>query len=209
MEVITFIFILTSIVIILTPGQDMILVMSRSISQGQKAGIMTAFGVSVGLLGHTILATLGLGALLLASEWLFNLIKFVGAAYLIYIGYQLLKNKNSKLSVKNLPMVSYKKMFIQGALSNIMNPKIAIFYFSYLPQFVSINGGSEALQLFILGLTFAVLTFLIKAPIGFVSGLLSFWIKTRPIVLYWINKTSGAILISLGLKLALEERNKD
>ena len=100
MEIISLLFIFASIIIILTPGQDMILVMSRSIAQGQRAGMMTAFGVSVGLLGHTLLATLGLGALLMASEWLFDLIKFIGAAYLIYMGYQLFKNSpifNTKL----------------------------------------------------------------------------------------------------------------
>jgi len=207
LEVITLLFIITSVIIILTPGQDMILVMSRSISQGQKAGIMTAFGVSVGLFGHTLLATFGLGALLMASEFLFNIIKFIGAGYLIYVGYQLLSTKDSTLSTEKLPEVTYKKMFIQGAISNIMNPKIAIFYFSYLPQFVIINTQNQALQLFILGLTFAVLTFFIKAPIGFVSGLLSFWIKTRPSVIKYIHKTSGVILIGLGLKLATEQRS--
>ncbi len=207
MEIITLVFLLTSAVIILTPGQDMILVMSRSIAQGQKAGIITAFGVSVGLLGHTLLATLGLGALLLASEFLFNIVKFIGAGYLIYIGYQLLRSKNHTINMKDLPSVSYKKMFMQGALSNVMNPKIAIFYFSYLPQFVIANSGNDAMQLFILGFTFATLTFIIKAPIGFISGLLSFWIKTRPIILKYIHRASGVILIGLGFKLALEERN--
>lgn len=208
MEVITFLFIMTSTVIILTPGQDMLLVMSRSLAQGQKAGIITALGVSIGLMGHTLLATLGLGALLMASEWVFNIIKYIGAAYLIYIGYQLLTSKDHKLALKgDIPKVSYKKMFIQGAFSNISNPKITIFYFSYLPQFVIPNGGSEAYQLFILGLTFAVLTFLLKAPIGLLSGLLSFWIKTRPYVLNYIHKTSGTILIALGVKLALEDRS--
>jgi len=208
MEVITLFFILTSTLIILTPGQDMLLVMSRSLAQGQKAGIITALGVSIGLMGHTILATLGLGALLMASEWVFNIIKFIGAAYLIYIGYQLLTSKDNSLALKDdIPKVSNVKMFLQGALSNISNPKITIFYFSYLPQFVTPNGGSETLQLFILGTTFAVLTFALKAPIGFISGLLSFWIKTRPIVLNYIHKTSGTILVGLGVKLALEERN--
>lgn len=206
MDVVTFVFLLTSAVVILTPGQDMILVMSRSIAQGQKAGITTALGVSVGLLGHTLLATLGLGALLLASEFLFSIVKFIGAGYLIYIGYQLLRSKDHTIAMKDLPKVSYKKMFIQGALSNIMNPKVAIFYFSYLPQFAIQNNGNETMQLFILGFTFATLTFLIKAPIGFISGLLSFWIKTRPIILHYIHRTSGLILIGLGLKLALAER---
>lgn len=206
MEMISFLFIISSIVIILTPGQDMILVMSRSIAQGQKAGIMTALGVAIGLMGHTILATLGLGALLLASEWLFNTIKYIGAAYLIYLGYQLLTSKEHKLAMKDMPKVSYKKMFMQGAISNISNPKITIFYFSYLPQFIVPNAGSEALQLFILGTTFAIITFFLKAPIGFIAGMLSSWIKSRPMVLNYIHKTSGVILIGLGLKLALSER---
>ncbi|WP_368028709.1 LysE family translocator [Arcobacter sp. s6] len=206
MEVISLLFILTSIIIILTPGQDMILVMSQSISHGKKAGIITALGVSGGLLGHTLLATVGLGSLLMASDWLFDVIKFIGATYLIYIGYQLLVSKSPKLAIKTLPKVSYKKMFIQGAITNIMNPKITIFYFSYLPQFVTLNTGTESLQLFILGITFAILTFFIKAPIGFISGTLSFWIQARPIVLKYINKTSGVILIGLGLKLAMEQK---
>jgi threonine/homoserine/homoserine lactone efflux protein len=122
------------------------------------------------------------------------------------MGIQLLRSKEHKLTMKELPKVSYKKMFLQGAFSNISNPKITIFYFSYLPQFVVSNGGSETLQLFILGTTFAVVTFMIKGPIGYISGILSFWIKARPIVLKWIQKTSGVILIGLGLKLALEKR---
>lgn len=207
MEPISLLFIFTSIVIILTPGQDMMIVLARSISQGQKAGIMTALGVSTGLLGHTLFATFGLGSLLMASEWLFNIIKFIGAAYLIYIGYQLLTSKEPKLSMKNLPSVSYKKMFMQGAITNIMNPKITIFYFSYLPQFVTLNSSNETLQIFILGITFALITFFLKSTIGFISGLLSFWIKTKPIVLKYINKTSGVVLILLGLKLATEQRN--
>jgi len=206
MEIITLVFLLTSSVIILTPGQDMILVMSRSISQGQRAGIMTAWGVSVGLLGHTLLAAMGLGALLLASESLFNLVKWIGAGYLFYIGYQLLRSQDHTVSMKDLPKISYKKMFLQGAFSNISNPKVAIFYFAYLPQFVVPGHGNETIQLLTLGIAFAVLTFVIKAPIGYISGMLSGWIQARPSVLKYIHRTSGVILIGLGLKLALDKR---
>ena len=97
-------------------------------------------------------------------------------------------------------------MFLQGAFSNISNPKVAIFYFAYLPQFVIPNHGNETIQLLTLGVAFAVLTFAIKAPIGYISGMLSYWIQTRPAVLKYIHRTSGVILIGLGLKLALEER---
>lgn len=207
MEALSIFFILTSVLIILTPGQDMVLVLSRSLAQGKKAGVITALGVSIGLVGHTLLTTLGLGAILMASEWIFNLIKYVGAAYLIYIGYQLLKAKDLNLKAKSLSKVSHKKMFLQGALSNISNPKITIFYFSYLPQFVVSSSSSETLQLFILGLTFAILTFLLKAPIGYVGGALSFWIKTRDYILKAVFKISGVILILLGIKLALESKD--
>lgn len=207
MEAINVFFLLTSVVIILTPGQDLLLVMSRSLAQGKKAGVITALGVSIGLMGHTLLATFGLGALLMASDWLFNVIKFVGAGYLLYLGFMLLKSREHTLGTQNLKALSYKKMFLQGAISNISNPKITIFYFSYLPQFITPNAGSETLQLFILGTTFAALTFVLKAPIGFLSGLLSFWISTRPLVLKYIHRSSGVILVALGLKLALSEKS--
>lgn len=206
MEIISLVFIFTSILIILTPGQDMVLVVSRSLAQGKKAGIITALGVSVGLMGHTILATLGLGAILLASDWVFTAVKFIGAGYLIYIGYQLIKSSNNKFNTQNLESVSYKKMFFQGAFSNISNPKVTIFYFSYLPQFVVDSSISHTYQLFILGTVFAIITFFVKAPLGYLGGVFSFWIQTREFVLNAIFKTSGFLMILLGIKLALEEK---
>ncbi|NOX15841.1 MAG: LysE family translocator [Epsilonproteobacteria bacterium] len=206
MEAVSLVFIITSTVLIITPGQDMILVMSRSISQGRRAGIVTALGVSVGLLGHTILATFGLGALLLASKSLFTFVKIIGALYLFYLGINLLRSDHSKLSMDRLPEISYKKMFFQGILSNITNPKIAIFFFSYLPQFVVMDGTKTALQLFILGVTFAIVTFCIKAPIGYISGSLSSWIKAKPNFLSRLYKGSGIIFLGLGIKLAFEKR---
>ena len=188
MEIITVVFLLTSAVIILTPGQDMILIMSRSITQGSSAGIVTALGVSLGLIGHTLLAAMGLGALLLASEQLFAVVKWIGAGYLVYIGYQLLTSQDHTMDMRDLPKIPYRKMFLQGALSNISNPKVAIFYFSYLPQFVQPDHGNQTTQLLILGVTFALLTFAIKGPIGFISGKLAHWIQTRPSVLKYVHR---------------------
>ena len=128
MEFFPIVFIIASIIVIITPGQDMILVMSRSISQGSKAGVATAAGVSVGLLGHTILATFGLGALLRASDVFFTIMKFLGAAYLFYLGIKIFLSRNAGLNTRELPATSLRKVFFQGALSNLSNPKIAIFY---------------------------------------------------------------------------------
>src|SRR5687767_3783323 len=125
-EVSWLIFLVASLVLIATPGQDMILVMSRSVSQGVRAGVATAAGVSVGLIGHTVLATLGLGAVLRTSELLFMLLKFIGAAYLIYLGIGLLRTKRGELELGDTAQRSSVRLFFDGAFSNISNPKIAI-----------------------------------------------------------------------------------
>jgi len=205
-EVSWLLFILASLVLIITPGQDMILVMSRSIAQGPAAGVATAAGVSVGLVGHTLLATLGLGAILRTSEWLFLALKLVGAAYLVYLGLQLLRTRQHTLAVSAGAPRSLRRLFVDGALSNVSNPKIAVFYFAFLPQFVLPGAAHSTLSVFELGLLFAALTFLVKGPVGLGAGLLSAWLRARPQVLAWVYRSSGAVLVGLGLKLALERR---
>ena len=205
-ETLPILFIVTSLILIITPGQDMMLVMSRSIAQGRKAGVATAAGVSFGLLGHTVLASLGLGALLRASEILFVVIKLIGAVYLVYLGIKLFRSSHSDLDIKGMPVASYRKLFFQGAFSNLSNPKIAIFYFAYLPQFIPTGSEAPTTTLLILGAAFAFLTFLVKGPIGYGAGALSSWIRSRPAVLGWINRVSGGVLIALGLRLAFERR---
>ena len=199
-------FVVASLLLIVTPGQDMILVMSRSIAQGAGAGVATAAGVSVGLVGHTFLATLGLGALLRTSEWLFVALKLVGAAYLLYLGLGLLRTRHGSLAIGALSRRPLGKLFLDGALSNLSNPKIAIFYFAFLPQFVSPSARQPTLTIFVLGLAFSGLTFLVKAPVGFFAGRLSTWLRARPNVLTWVFRSSGAILVALGARLALERR---
>lgn len=201
-----FLFLLASVAVIATPGQDMVLVMARSVSQGPLAGIVTAAGVSVGLLGHTALAALGLGALLRASDWAFVAIKFAGAAYLVWIGWQLLRSPPAAIALQASAGRGRWRLFADGALSNLGNPKIAIFYFAYLPQFIGPGPEAATRDLLMLGAAFAGLTFLIKAPVGGFAGLLSGWIRTRPAVLRGVFRTSGAIMIGLGLKLAFERR---
>jgi threonine/homoserine/homoserine lactone efflux protein len=199
-------FIIASLVLIVTPGQDMILVMSRSIAQGAGAGLATAAGVSVGLVGHTVLATLGLGALLRTSEWLFVALKLVGAAYLVWLGVQMLRTRGHDLATSAGAPRSLARLFYDGALSNVSNPKIAVFYFAFLPQFVQPGAAHPTLAVFVIGLVFAALTFLVKGPVGLGAGLLSGWLRARPSVLTWLYRTSGAVLIGLGLKLAFERR---
>ncbi len=199
-------FVVASLVLIATPGQDMILVMSRSVAQGAAAGVVTAAGVSVGLVGHTVLATLGLGAILRTSEWLFIALKLVGAAYLIYLGVGLLRTRGATLLTRAVPRRSLPRLFFDGAISNISNPKIAVFYFAFLPQFVLPGALRPTMTLFVLGLLFAALTFLVKGPVGLIAARLSGWLRARPGALTGLYRTSGAVLLLLGIKLAFERR---
>ncbi|CAG0946393.1 Homoserine/homoserine lactone efflux protein [Gammaproteobacteria bacterium] len=206
-DVFWWLFVLASLLLILTPGQDMVLVMSRSVAQGPGAGVATAAGVSIGLVGHTVLATLGLGAVLRTSEWLFIALKLVGAAYLIYLGACLLLTRASALALTDARPRSLPRLFADGAFSNVSNPKIAVFYFAFLPQFVAPGAAHPTLSVFVLGLVFAALTFLVKGPVGYFAGLLSGWLRARPAVLTWLHRSSGAILVALGVKLAFERRD--
>jgi threonine/homoserine/homoserine lactone efflux protein len=199
-------FVVTSLVVILIPGQDMLLVMSRGITQGSRAGIVTAAGVSVGLLGHTCLAAFGLGAILMASEILFTLLKYIGAAYLVYLGIRLILSQTNEFEIKNSQPIAFKKLFFVGALSNLSNPKITIFYFAFLPQFISSDNLNPTAYLLLLGGGFSLLTFLVKGPVGYFAGIASRWIRSRPIIIKAINRISGSVLIGLGIKLAFERR---
>jgi threonine/homoserine/homoserine lactone efflux protein len=200
-------FLLAAVAVISTPGQDMLLVMSRSITHGTRAGLATAGGVSLGLLGHTLLATAGLGALLRTSEWLFTVIKLVGAAYLLYLGIQLLLTRSAQISAEASQAQSLSRQFITGAASNITNPKIAVFYFAFLPQFVAPGATNPTLSILALGLAFAALTFLIKGPVAIFAGSLSVWFRAKPKALIWLYRSSGIIMIGLAVRLALSRKD--
>lgn len=206
MDISWLLFLAASIALIATPGQDLILVMSRSVTQGQAAGLVTALGISTGLVVHTILVTLGLGVILQTSEWLYFAVKTVGAAYLVYLGIRAILSANDTLALSRGEARSLRRLFFDGAFSNIANPKVAVFFLAFLPQFVSVDSASPTAALLVLGLSLAGLTFVIKGPLALFAGRLSSWFRRRPAVLSWLHRTSGAVLIGLGVKLALERR---
>lgn len=199
-------FVIASVAVIATPGQDMVLVMSRSISQGAAAGVATAAGVSTGLLLHTALATLGVGAIIQTSQMLFNGMKIVGALYLLYLGISLLRSSSTALLTQSASRHTFLKLYSDGAFSNVANPKIAVFYLAFLPQFVTPGAAHPTLSIASLGLAFALLTFLIKGPIGYCAGQLSQWFRTNPESLKALYRLSGFTLTALNLKLAIEKR---
>lgn len=201
-------FILASTLVIVTPGQDMILVMSRALTHGTRAGVATAAGVSIGLVGHTLLATAGLGAVLRTSDWLFTAIKLVGAAYLVHLGIQLLRTRGAQLDAQASAAQSPLRLMLTGAASNIGNPKIAVFYFAFLPQFIAPDAAHPTVTVFVLGLAFAALTFVVKGPVAVFAGHLSSWFRSRPVALDWLYRFSGIVMLGLALRLALSRRGE-
>ncbi len=201
-----FLFIVASTLVIVTPGQDMILVISRSLTHGVRAGLATAAGVSIGLVGHTLLAAAGLGAVLRTSEWLFAAVKLLGAAYLVYLGAQLLLTRGTSFEGQASATQSHMRLFLAGAASNISNPKIAVFYFAFLPQFIPHDAAHPTSIVVALGLVFAALTFVIKGPVAVFAGRLSTWFQSRPTALVRLYRFSGFVMLALACRLALSRR---
>ena len=204
MDAISGLFVFSALVLILTPGQDMILVMSRSLSQGMQAGILTAFGLCLGLVGHILLAMFGVGAVLVTFPWVLHFVKLVGALYLFYLGYQFWMNSQSELGVTWLEKQSYSSILWQGFIANITNPKIILFFVSFLPQFVT-DTSNQQMQILALGLCFVALAFSIKSTAGILAGTSTLWIKKHPRFLQYSYKVSGGIIFTLALSLLIEE----
>lgn len=200
-------YVVASLALIATPGQDMLYVISRSLAQGRFAGFCSALGVCLGILVHTALAALGVGAILQASETLFLALKFAGAAYLVFLGVRLMLSRKAALRVDaaRAPL-SPLWLVMQGVLSNVTNPKIVLFFFAFLPQFVDPASAHPTRDLAFLGVLYAALALPIKSAVGFAAGSLSESVLRRPEALAWMNRACGAVLVGLGLRLAASER---
>ena len=200
-------FVLASLVLIVTPGPDMIYVITRGIGQGRGAGLLSALGVSLGIIVHTTFAALGLSVVLRSSAIAFTLVKYVGAGYLIYLGLKSIRSKEALLaSVGTHQPAPQGAIFWQGVVSNVLNPKVALFFLAFLPQFVRPNGTSPAVQMVSLGLLFAVLGVIFLCGVGVFSGSIGHWLGQRPGIADKLRWVTGSILIGLGLRLALPNR---
>ena len=199
-------FLTASLVVIVAPGPDNILVLTRGVTLGRRAALVSAAGASVGLVTHSIFAAAGLSALLARSAVAFSVVKYAGAAYLIYLGIRALLDRERFVLSQGTAPVGLKSVFVQAVASNVLNPKIAVFFLAYLPQFANPAAGGTALRLLMLGLTFALLTWVIFSVIALFSGTFETWMRTRPRIAGGLGWLTGSVLIGLGLKLALPER---
>ena len=192
------------IVLSAVPGPDMLLVLTRSIAQGRRAGMITAVGINVGAYVHFFAAIAGLSALLAASAWGFTAIKWAGAAYLLYLGVVALFGRTGPLQLDTAarPAVTDRQCFWQGFWSDVLNPKVAIFYLALLPQFIT-PGRNVLAQLLLLGLTVNMIGILFNAGIVLFSAAITERLRQDPRISVWLSKALGAVFIALGLRLAV------
>jgi threonine/homoserine/homoserine lactone efflux protein len=192
--------------LIIAPGPDMFYVITRGMAHGRKAGILSAIGVVCGILVHTTAAAFGLTLILQTSAYAFLLVKFVGAAYLLYLGIKAWRDKSTFHIQTSASFEKPAALFWQGVLSNVLNPKIAIFFLAFLPQFVDKGSSQVTLQMVILGVTFACFGLCFLLIVGYSSGSIGRWLMYRPQYAQFLQRLAGGILISLGIRLALTEK---
>ena len=195
-------FILSSILLNLTPGSDIIYVICRSLSGGRKIGVISAIGICTGILLHTMLAALGLSAILASSAAAFNIMKILGSAYLIIMGIKALIQKNSILDLdKTETVISPMKTFREGVLTNALNPKVALFFLAFLPQFVSPDNTFGPLPFMLLGFTFFTTSIIWCLILAFVSSFAYNFIMKNKKTGKIATKATSVIYIALGLNV--------
>jgi threonine/homoserine/homoserine lactone efflux protein len=196
-----------ALLMVLTPGPNMIYLISRSICQGRKAGVISLFGVIAGFLVHMFAAALGLTALFMAVPLAYEVLRWLGAAYLLWLAWQAVKpGARSPFEPRPLPPDSAPRLFAMGFLTNVLNPKIAVFYLSVFPQFISAEHGSIFVQSVTLGLTQITVSFSVNLLIALFAAHLASWFGRNPVWLATQRYVMGCVLAGLALRLALEQR---
>lgn len=196
-------FLAAGILLNLTPGPDTVYILGRSVAQGREAGIASALGISVGSIFHTCAAALGLSAILATSALAFGTIKLLGGAYLIFLGIKMILDRRKQLSLpSNFRRRTTVAAFRQGILTNILNPKVALFFLAFLPQFIDPSSNVKIAAFITLGLTFvATGTIWCLILAWFASGF-SERLRKNETISQWLNRTAGALFVFLGLRLA-------
>ncbi|WP_421715670.1 LysE family translocator [Arcobacter arenosus] len=202
-----YLFLIASFLLCLAPGPDNIYVLTQGMTKSKKAAVITTLGLTTGIIVHTTAAAFGISVIFKTSEIAFNIVKYAGAAYLLYIAYQAFKYRNEPLdlSVQN-SSGELKKLYIKGFFMNVLNPKVSIFFLAFLPQFVTPANGNVPMQMITLGLIFMVLTIIVFSSIGIAGNVLSAKLIEKPNIVKYMNIMTSFVLGTLAVKLALSSR---
>jgi threonine/homoserine/homoserine lactone efflux protein len=201
------VFALATLIMNLTPGNDVIYVISRSAGQGVRAGCISALGIMTGCLVHITAAAFGLSAVIAASATAFDVIRYVGAAYLIYLGVRALFSRKASFQVKaDMADLSYRKIFWQGAITNVLNPKVALFFLAFIPQFIDAGTAHPQGQALFLGIWFNISGTVVNTLYAVLFGKIGMWLSGNPGFVRVQEKVTGLVLIILGIKVALTSK---
>jgi threonine/homoserine/homoserine lactone efflux protein len=199
-------FLITSLIVVVSPGTGVLYTVATGLSSGPKASVVAAFGCTLGIVPHMAAAIAGLAALLYASSLAFETLKYVGAAYLLYMGWKTLRERGG-FQVNELPRARKSSQVILSAIAvNVLNPKLSIFFLAFLPQFVDATAPDRVARMLGLSAVFMVMTFVVFVGYGLFAASIRRHVITRPEVLAWMRRCFAAAFVALGLKLALAER---
>ncbi len=188
------------------PGPDNIFVMTQSALYGRMSGVIVTLGLASGLIVHTTAAALGVAVIFQTSQTAFAILKYAGAAYLVYLAYQAFTASGSKLNAEEAPRIPTRKLYLRGLIMNIANPKVTIFILAFLPQFVDPANGPLIPQFYQLGALMFLATVVVFGGVALAAGTLGALLRGSASVQLWLNRVSGMIFIALALKLATAER---
>lgn len=198
-------FLFAAFMLNIAPGPDMLYVIGRSLGQGRKAGILSALGIFAGCWAHILAAAFGFAALLRSSPIAFNMVRYAGAAYLVYLGIKMLVQRSS-LAQQQLQPDSLAAIFRQGVITNVLNPKVALFFLAFLPQFIDARRGSVAWQILLLGLIFNVGGTLVNLGVAYAGGTLGELLRRNARFARLQQWLTGLVFIGLGARLAWQKR---
>ena len=199
------VFITASIALGLAPGPDNIFVLTQSALNGRKAGILVTLGLCTGLIVHTAAVALGVAAIFQTSEIAFTGLKILGAVYLVYLAIQAFRASATKIN-GDAEAIAWSQLYIRGIIMNITNPKVAIFFLAFLPQFSDPARGSVTIQMLAFGGLFIICAFVVMGSIAWFSGFLGEWLKNSDKAQVYMNRIAGLIFIGLALRLIISER---
>ena len=197
-------FIFAGLLLNITPGPDVLYIVARSSGQGRMAGIVSALGIGAGCLVHISAAAAGLSALMMAVPVACETVRYLGAAYLVYLGLRMLLTRRARVAPSSaLPSESLQRIFWQGVVTNVLNPKVALFFLAFLPQFVAGDRGDAPWQIAQLGLVFTLQSALLFGLLGYFAGHVGRWLNRNAAAGLWLDRLAGAVFVGLGLKLLL------
>jgi threonine/homoserine/homoserine lactone efflux protein len=198
-------FTLGAVLITATPGPDNLMVLGMGVSKGRRQGVAFGLGCALGCLSHTALAVMGVSAMVAASPWAFTALKWIGGAYLVWLGVNVLRHAGEGAQVgSTLPeQASLRELFLKGMFANAINPKVVLFFLSFLPQFVVPAQGGIGVQLGVLGLVFTLQAAVLFGLLAWFAGSIGAWLGRRPRAGVWLDRMAGTVFVGLGLRMVI------